>query len=112
MKVCLKVNKYRNIKTVVDGITFDSKKEAARYSDLKLLETAHHILHLETQPKFPLMVNGKKVADYIVDFKYLSPEKNDWIVEDVKSEATKTSTYRLKKKILEAQEPPVIITEI
>ena len=39
-------------------------------------------------------------------------KKNDWIVEDVKSEATKTSTYRLKKKILEAQEPPVIITEI
>ena len=106
------MNKYRNIKTVVDNITFDSKKEAARYSDLKLLETAHHIMHLETQPRFPLMINGKRVATYIGDFKYWSPSENEWIVEDVKSEATKTPLYRLKKKILEAQEPPVIITEI
>ena len=106
------MNKYRNIKTVVDGITFDSKKEAARYSDLRLLETAHHIMHLETQPRFPLMINGKRVATYIGDFKYWSPSENEWIVEDVKSEATKTPVYRLKKKILEAQEPPVIITEI
>ena len=106
------MNKYRNIKTVVDGITFDSKKEAARYSDLKLLETAHHIMHLETQPRFPLMINGKRVATYVGDFKYWSPSENEWIIEDVKSEATKTPLYRLKKKILEAQEPPVIITEI
>lgn len=106
------MNKYRNIKTVVDNITFDSKKEAARYSDLKLLETAHHIMHLETQPRFPLMINGKRVATYIGDFKYWSPSENEWIIEDVKSEATKTPLYRLKKKILEAQEPPVIITEI
>lgn len=106
------MNKYRNIKTVVDGITFDSKKEATRYSDLRLLETAHHIMHLETQPRFPLMINGKRVATYIGDFKYWSPSENEWIVEDVKSEATKTPLYRLKKKILEAQEPPVIITEI
>ena len=106
------MNKYRNIKTVVDNITFDSKKEATRYKELKLLETAWHIMHLELQPKIPLIVNGKRVATYIGDFKYWSQEKNDWIVEDVKSEATKTPTYRLKKKILEAQEPPVIITEI
>ena len=106
------MNKYRNIKTVVDGITFDSKKEAARYSDLKLLEIAHHIMHLETQPRFPLMINGKRVATYVGDFKYWSPSENEWIIEDVKSEATKTPLYRLKKKILEAQEPPVIITEI
>ena len=106
------MNKYRNIKTVVDNITFDSKKEAARYSDLKLLETAHHIMHLETQPRFPLMINGKRVSTYIGDFKYWSPSENEWIIEDVKSEATKTPLYRLKKKILEAQEPPVIITEI
>ena len=106
------MNKYRNIKTVVDNITFDSKKEAARYSDLKLLETAHHIMHLETQPRFPLMINCKRVATYIGDFKYWSPSENERIIEDVKSEATKTPLYRLKKKILEAQEPPVIITEI
>ena len=106
------MNKYRNIKTVVDNITFDSKKEAARYSDLKLLETAHHIMHLETQPRFPLMINGKRVATYIGDFKYWSPSENEWIIEDVKSEATKTPLYRLKKKIMEAPAPPVIITEI
>jgi hypothetical protein len=49
-------NKYRNIKTIVDGITFASKKEAKRYSELKLLERAGMITDLELQPAFNLIL--------------------------------------------------------
>ena len=44
--------KYRNIKTEIDGIKFDSKKEAKRYSELKMLESASAINQLELQPQF------------------------------------------------------------
>jgi hypothetical protein len=78
--------KYNNVKTQIDGITFDSKKEAARYSELRLLEISNHISGLECQPKIPLMVNGQQLGHYIGDFRYL--EAGEVIVEDVKSKAT------------------------
>jgi len=106
------INKYRNIKTNVNGILFDSKKEAGRYAELLLLRGQDAIRDLELQPKFDLIVNGKKVATYKADFKYFDVGSFKWIIEDVKSPATKTPVYRLKKKILENQEHPVIITEI
>ena len=101
--------KYNNVRTVVDGITFDSKKEAERYSELRLLEIGNHITNLECQPKIPLMVNGKQVGNYIGDFKYR--ESGRWVVEDVKSKATMTPVYRLKKKILSTYDPPIDIRE-
>ena len=106
------MNKFKAIKTEVDGITFDSKREAKRYCELKLLQKHLAITDLECQPKFDLIVNGKKVATYISDFRYYDIQKSEWVIEDVKSKITKTPVYRLKKKILEAQEPSVIITEI
>ncbi len=45
-------NKYRNTKTIVDGIEFDFRKEAARYKELKLLEAAGEISNLERQVLF------------------------------------------------------------
>lgn len=101
--------KYNNVKTAIDGIVFDSKKEAARYNELRLLEIANHITNLETQPKIPLMVNGQKIGYYVGDFKY--KENGAWVVEDVKSKATITPTYRLKKKILATYQPPIHIKE-
>ena len=56
--------KYRNIKTEIDGIKFDSKKEAKRYSELKMLESTSAINQLELQPQFPLYVNGEKICKY------------------------------------------------
>ena len=103
-------NKYNAKKTVIDGITFDSKKEAARYSELVLLEKSGHISNLRLQPEFPLMVNGTKIGKYVADFSYLTKSGNR-VIEDVKSKATITSVYRLKKKILETYDPPVVITE-
>ena len=93
--------KYRNTKTVIDGVTFDSKKESARYSDLKLMHRAGAITDLTLQPKFDIVINGQKVCSYIADFSYV--ENGVTVVEDVKSEMTrKLPTYRLKKKLMRA----------
>jgi hypothetical protein len=91
-------NKYKAIKTEVDGITFDSKKEARRYQDLKLLEKSGAISKLILQPSLRIEVNGVKVCDYRADFSYYDNGTNKRIWEDVKG--VKTSIYRLKKKLV------------
>ena len=102
-----KPNKYRAIKTVVDGITFASKAEARRYSQLKPLERAGAIACLQLQPRFDCVVNGKKICTYIADFKYATAD--GFTIEDVKG--MKTPVYRLKKKLVEALHG-ITITEI
>ena len=103
--------KYGNRKTVIDGIEFDSAKEAKRYAQLKLLQRAGKIDDLELQPKFKLHCGSNpikypcgKTATYSADFAYTDTETGAQIVEDVKSKATaKNSTYRLKVAIVRAQ---------
>ena len=96
-------SKYRAVKTTIDGIKFDSKKEAKRYQELKLLERAGAIKALELQPRFILQdkfrLKGEthRKIEYIADFKYFDVDKKAWIVEDVKG--IKTDVYKLKKKI-------------
>ena len=92
------MNKYKAIKTVVDNITFDSKREAARYGELKLLFRAGQIRNLEIQPEFRVEMNGVKVFKYRADFAYF--EGQDRIFEDVKG--VRTPVYKLKKRIIEA----------
>ena len=92
------MNKYRNIKTVVDGHLFDSRREATRYAVLKQLEKQGDIQNLTLQPRFMLKVNDVKVADYVGDFAYI--EKGVGVVEDVKG--MKTPVYQLKKKLMKA----------
>jgi hypothetical protein len=93
--------KYRNVKTTVDGVLFDSIKESRRYSELMLLQRAGAISELELQPRFDLMVNGKKVGRFTPDFRY--EHAGSVVVEDVKSPASKTTAYRLRKRVFEAQ---------
>ena len=106
-------SKFGAVKTKVDGIVFDSKREAARYAELVLLHRAKKIRLLELQPVFPIVVNGVTVAKYVADFRYqtipLGFELAETIVEDVKG--VKTPLYRLKKKLVEAQYG-IEITEI
>jgi len=92
------MTKYKAKKTEVNGIVFASKKEANRFSELMLLALAGEIRGLELQPKFTMRVNGKKICDYIADFKYRT--KDEWIVEDVKG--YKTPVYKLKSKLFDA----------
>lgn len=101
----MKPPKYRNKKTVVDGINFDSRAESRRYAELKLLERAGKIASLEVHPVFPLVVDGVKVGKYISDFAYFEKSGNAHtkkVVEDVKSKPTMTPVYRLKKRLLKA----------
>lgn len=101
--------KFGNRKTVVDGITFDSAKEARRYGELKLLERAKVIRFLRTQPRFPLVVGETTVAHYVADFAYVRTADDVQVIEDVKSEATrKLPVYRLKAKIMAAMGLPVV----
>lgn len=100
----MKYSKYHNKKTKIDGIVFDSKREAERYSELKLLERAKKIENLILQPKFILQngyrkKNGEKVRDitYIADFRYI--ENGVEVVEDVKG--VETEVFKLKRKIFE-----------
>ena len=102
-------SKYRNTKTEVDGILFDSKKEAARWLELKALEASGEIRHLSRQVRVPLVVNGVSVAHWVADFEYAGRGvigcEIGWgrIWEDVKSDYTrKLPVYRLKKKLVKA----------
>lgn len=91
--------KYGNRKTVVDGITFDSAKEAKRYGELKVLQRAGEITSLELQPRFPIVINGVKVCTYVADFYYVD-EIGSLVVEDCKG--FKTREYILKRKLMKA----------
>ena len=104
------MSKYRSVRTVVDGVTFASKKEAARYQELRLLEKAGEIKDLELQPVYPLVVRhhvhhaqATTIGKYTPDFRYREGPKGVLVIEDVKSSATKTTAYRLRKKFVEAQ---------
>lgn len=93
-------NKFNAVKTVVDGITFDSKREAARYGELKLLEKGGFIRNLELQPQFEFKLNsdGKVLFRYRADFRYF--EGATRICEDVKG--LETAVFKLKRKLIEA----------
>jgi hypothetical protein len=92
-------SKYNNQKTIVDGIVFDSKKEATRFGQLKAMEMAGIINDLKLQIPMPYELNGKKIFKYVCDFVYFDRGKNELIFEDVKG--MKTPVYKLKKKLIE-----------
>ena len=125
--------KYNNSKTVVDGITFDSRHEAQRYCELKLLERGGVIRDLELQKKFVLIpsqyapdevvtlksgkqkiVKGRcleRECAYFCDFSYTEVESGRKIVEDCKSPITRTAVYKVKKKLM-LERYGIIVQEI
>lgn len=111
--------KYGNKKTTQDGIFFDSRKEARRYAELKMMLRAGVITDLELQKPFELIPaqyepvarygkNGKCLEDgkkcieracvYKADFTYFDKEKNALVVEDTKG--FKTKDYIIKRKLM------------
>ena len=116
-------SKYYNIKTkTTDGIIFDSNKEARRWGQLLLLQKAGKITSLQRQVRYELVPaqyetrirysnkTGKRLKDeirlverkveYIADFVYADAITGEITVEDVKSEATKTPEFIIKKKLM------------
>lgn len=97
-----KPRRYRNVPVTVDGIRFDSKKEAARWGELKLLERAGEISDLQRQVPFAMKINGVLVCNYVADAVYLD-HAGEQVIEDTKSPITrKDPVYRLKRKLLAA----------
>lgn len=100
-------NKYGNQKTELDGIVFDSRKEARRYAELKIMEKAGEIKDLELQKPYVILPsffdkqgNRQTAVKYVADFVYVDKDGNT-VIEDVKSPATrKDRVYRLKKKMM------------
>ena len=100
--IVLETPKFLNQKTEIDGIKFDSKKEAQRYLELKLMVRAKEIYDLELQKRMSLNVEGQKVCSYVADFVYKN-RYGQTVIEDVKSPITrKLPAYRIKKKLVKA----------
>lgn len=110
-----KAPKYHNQPDSRGNLRFDSKKEARRYDELMLMLKAGQIRNLRLQQQYTLQESyitetGERVRaiHYVADFAYERPTAPDkygtvfWlpVVEDVKSRATKTAQYEMKKKLL------------
>lgn len=109
--------KYKNHKTEVDGIIFDSRKEAQRYKELKLMEDNGFIGDLQRQVRFELIpaqkepdtrgpkggvIKGKTIerkVEYVADFVYTDIETGETVVEDTKGQI-RTKDYIIKRKLM------------
>lgn len=98
--------KFGNVPTKRNGIKFDSKKEALRYDQLMVMLRAGEISDLKLQPQYTLQESyvtpeseRVRAIRYVADFSYW--QKGEFVVEDVKSKATATAQYKLKKKLMQ-----------
>ncbi len=98
----LRVSKFKNSKEEVDGIVFHSKKEAARYRQLKILVSVKQITGLVLQPRFKLKINDILICTYVADFMYMDSQNRE-VVEDVKGYPT--PIFKLKAKMFKALYP-------
>lgn len=119
----MRKSKYGSRRVTVDGIVFDSQKEAKRFRELRLMERAGYIIKLQRQTKFVLIPTqremsgefysrGKKKGQpkpgktiehevsYYADFTYWKKTDNGWkyVVEDVKG--LRTEVYKIKRKLM------------
>jgi hypothetical protein len=100
-------NKYGARKTVVDGITFDSQREANRWRDLQSLEKGGLITKLERQVKYVLAPSVKFIGEqkakaalrYYADFRYVD-DLGYVIVEDAKGR--QTEAFRIKRHLMKS----------
>lgn len=105
-----KRSKFGNVASVIDGLRFDSKKEARRWVELLTLQKAGTIRNLRHHVRFDLVVNGVKISHYTADAVYEEyvKEKDNWreIVEDTKSESSyvnrRDRSYGIRKKLMKA----------
>lgn len=103
------MSKYNSKKVVINGIKFDSRREANRYTELMLLSKAGKVTGLTLQVPFVLAPSvkfagaraAKPAIRYFADFVYSDVEQGKIIVEDVKSPATaKLAAFQLKRHLM------------
>lgn len=97
-------NKYRNKWTEVDGVKFQSKKEAGRWKDLLMLEAAGEITDLKRQFPIKCRVNGTLICSLVTDFSYYCRQRKNLIFEDVKGYkgGPAYAMFKLKQKLVKA----------
>ena len=101
-----KDSKYHSKKVVVDGITFDSEKEARRYGELMALRLAGEIRDLQLQKSFELIPVQRDSAGRVIeravrykaDFYYYDVRRRCFVVEDTKG--VRTDDYIIKRKLM------------
>ena len=91
------MSKYKSVRTSVDNIIFDSRKEAGRYGELKLMLKCGLITDLELQKRYEVRVNGVLICKYFADFAYKDADGRD-VVEDTKG--VRTAVYAIKAKLM------------
>lgn len=97
-----KPSKYSNVRTTVDGIAFDSKAEARRWTQLSVMAAAGLISDLKRQVPFKLEVNGIVIGKYLADFTYITHDVLNYLtVEDCKG--VETQMFKWKAKHFKAQ---------
>jgi hypothetical protein len=103
-----KKQKYGAQRIVVDGITFDSKKEAGRWAELKLLERAGEIINLRRQVVVPLegrdgplLARKGRQMRITVDFGYVEVATGLMVYEDAKGLPTRD--YEVRRSVAAAQ---------
>ena len=100
----MKESKYHNRKVTVDGITFDSVKEMARWQELRLMERAGEITGLVRQQRIEVVPKTKlhKARYYLADFVYFDKKQGKTIYEDVKGykKGVAYQLFTLKRDIL------------
>lgn len=106
-------SKYRAVKETVDGITFASKKEAAHYGELVIRARVGQIRNLILQPRYGLYVHPFqrrgldaaeliKIGDWVGDFQFEELIEGRWVTVVQDTKGVRTTTYRLKKRFVEA----------
>lgn len=108
-------------KPVIDGIRFDSGKEAKRYQDLKIIEASGAIRNLNVHKKYPITIAGIEIRTfskrywktgkhltYEADFTYWDCERKTQVIEDCKGH--RTEVYRIKRALMLAMGHEILET--
>lgn len=101
-------NKYKANKTIINGVQFDSKKEAQLYVKLVSLQNKGIISGLERQKRFEVIPKTKteRAAYYVADYFFQEVATGQWVVADCKSPITKRlPAYVLKRKLMKWHYP-------
>lgn len=94
--------KFGNQKVKIDGMTFDSKKEAKYYGLYKIMQAQRLLTRFEVHKTFPLEVNGVLVCKYVADFVLYYPNGSVSVV-DIKGDGTVgLAVFRIKKNLMMA----------
>lgn len=113
---CAKASKYHSQKVTVDGILFDSKKEAHYYRELLLLKRAGEVIKIDLQPEFELQ-SGYRNRDglWVRPIKYRADFRVTYksgLVVVVDTKGFRTKDYLLKKKMLLYKYPEIDFMEV